>query len=249
MNMDHEQALAHATSLTREPPIDNPLTTIRKEDLENVVKDIGGNNGGWFSSGQANNEAWVAEEIQRSAEEYSLGGTLTGKAALDEAKANFLNTHTAINGQWVNTSDAVIPQEFDELAKVTLEDFAKAHNYDPDDLTLRPASNGTGAWEIITKGAVPYPAADLASSTITLEGMYDARINRQNLRIEELKAQQAAGNDAAMEGLKAELLQIDQDLNRHDSLTRSGANYRPLMLQPRADLEARKADIMAIMGQ
>jgi len=248
LRMKPDQAYAHAANVTRQPPIDNPMTTIRKEDLERVVRDIGSNGGGWFN-GTANNEAWVAEEVQRRAADYSLAGTLTGTAALAEAKKDFLNTHTPINGQWINTADAVVPQEFEELAKVTLEDFATAHDIEPEDLTMQPSSNGTGAWEIIYKGAVPMLAGPAAESNVTLEDMYDARIAKQQARIEELKAQQAAGNDAAMSGLQAELEQINSDLGRHDTLARMGANYRPVMLQPREELEKRRAEIMAIMGQ
>ena len=246
--MKPDQAYAHAANVTRQPPIDNPMTTIRKEDLERVVRDIGSNGGGWFN-GTANNEAWVAEEVQRRAADYSLAGTLTGTAALAEAKKDFLNTHTPINGQWINTADAVVPQEFEELAKVTLEDFATAHDIEPEDLTMQPSSNGTGAWEIIYKGAVPMLAGPAAESNVTLEDMYDARIAKQQARIEELKVQQAAGNDAAMEGLATELEQINSDLGRHDTLARMGASYRPVMLQPREELEKRRAEIMAIMGQ
>ncbi|CDP51566.1 hypothetical protein [Devosia sp. DBB001] len=78
--MEPSQAYSHAANIVRNPPIDNPLTKLPKDDLKGIVRSIGDGKS-WFGGGTANNEAYVSEWINLRAKEYGLMGTVTGVQA------------------------------------------------------------------------------------------------------------------------------------------------------------------------
>jgi hypothetical protein len=195
--MDESQAYSHAANIVRSPPISNPMTSLKKEDLENIVRDIGDGGGGWFGIGKgtANNEAIVSDFISRRQAEYGAMGTMTGKAAAEEAKKDFFNSHVAINGQWVPTNDRHIPQNFEEMARTVIEDYVRdfpdeLDGLSADELTLAPATNGSGAWMLIYKGGVPMPVENVERRYVTLKAMQQAIDARTAKTLEELEATQ-----------------------------------------------------------
>lgn len=193
--MDPSQAYSHAANIARSPAISNPMTSLPKSDLEAIVRDIGDGGGGWFGIGKgtANNEAIVSDFITRRQAEYGAMGTMTGKAAGEEAKKDFLNSHVSVNGQWVPTNDRHIPQNFEELAKTVIEEYVRdfpdeLDGLTADELTLAPATNGSGAWMLIYKGGVPIPVENTARRYVTLQSMQqavDARTIRAQEELEE----------------------------------------------------------------
>lgn len=203
--MEPSQAYSHAANIVRNPPIDNPMTTLPKGDLEGVVRRIGNGNGGWFGigNGTANNEAYVSDWVMRRVGEYGSMGTMTASAAAQEAEKDFLNQHTSINGQWVNTADRFIPPNFDELAKTVIEDYARDFpdedgGLTPDELTLVPANNGTGSWMLVLKGGTPFPVDDPQRRYVTLQSMQQGVDVRTQRAREELEATQSANQQETL---------------------------------------------------
>ncbi|UXN69611.1 hypothetical protein N8A98_20700 [Devosia neptuniae] len=215
--MDESQALSHAANIVRSPPISNPMTSLKKEDLEGIVRDIGDGGGGWFGIGKgtANNEAIVSDFITRRQAEYGAMGTMTGKAAGEEAKKDFLNSHVAVNGQWVPTNDRHIPPNFEELAKTVIEDYVRdfpdeLDGLDADELTLAPATNGSGVWMLVYKGGVPYPVENVQRRYITLQSMQQAVDARTQAKLEELQNTQQTNQGAALDTVRTDQLLTEQ---------------------------------------
>lgn len=188
--MEPQQAYSHAVTVSKLPPIDNPLTSVPRAELEAAVNRVGDGSGNWFG-GPANNSAAVAQELMNIASDYTLSGTLTGAAAIEEATKSFLISHRNINGQWVDTSDQHIPANFDELARIAIANYAKDFDEDPNELTIRPSTNGSGAWEIIHKGGWPMPVDNAARRNITLESMGQALATHTEAAAAALVASQA----------------------------------------------------------
>ncbi len=209
--MEPDEAYSHAVAVTKLPPIDNPMTAVPKAALETALNAIGDGSGSWFGGGgTANNSAAVAQELMNIASDYTLGGTLTGTAAMEEAAKDYTNTHRSINGQWVDVSDAHIPANFDAMAKAVIEDYAADFGENPAELTIRPSTNGTGAWEIIHTGDWPMPVDDPSRRNVTLEDM-SIRLDQHSAAA----AVQVGADQAAAQGVaeKARVEDLTAQIN------------------------------------
>jgi hypothetical protein len=204
--MEPSQAYSHAANLIRNPPIDNPMTSLSRDDLEAVVRGIGNGNE-WFQQNPLdgftpNNEGYVSDWIWRSAQEYSAMGTMTASQAKEEAQRQFLERHTAINGQWVDTSDRNIPPNFEEMARTVIEAYAadfpdEDGGLDPSELTLRADNNGV--WQIVYRGLIPIPVEDPQRRYVTLHSMQQALDARSIAALEALEQAQAQNQQNAAE--------------------------------------------------
>lgn len=78
------------------------------------------------------------------------GAGLSPKDATKRAVEEFKRTNTQINGHYLDTSDRALPTDFADLAKAHIDEYVRKHGkrerLDADDITLEPASGGTGAW-------------------------------------------------------------------------------------------------------
>lgn len=154
--MSESQAYQQAATITNDPDkYESVYMRQRYDDIDDAVKDLRSN--GFvrffgFGNGKADNAGYVGNEISRVAQFYARNG-LGASEAIEEAKKRFQDTHHQINGWWVYTADRDVPPDFDKLVGASIasyvEEFGKDEGVDADDLSIRPATNGSGGWQII----------------------------------------------------------------------------------------------------
>lgn len=186
-----EQALQTATMKTSDPERAQAMAKVSNEEVEERVRDItyGGNFLG-FGASSPSNRGYVAAEIGRLGKFYAANG-LDADDALDEAKARFEATHTAVNGNFVYTAGKNIPPNFGEMATRAIEKYAKEYGlenggYEAEDLTIRPATNGNG-W-LIVDSLTQLPVDNSAKANLTLrslQAMEDERLGKVKAEIVE----------------------------------------------------------------
>lgn len=190
--MADDQAFQQAANLTNDPDkYESPYMRQRYDDIDREVKDLQSN--GFirmFGLGTppADNAGYVGNEISRIAQFYARTG-LGSEAALKEASKRFQDTHRNINGWWIYTADRDVPPDFERLVQNELEAYAKefgeAEGVEASDLSIRPATNGSGAWQIINR----YTGAPVEQSErryITTSSLIENEKERLEQRRQEL---------------------------------------------------------------
>lgn len=156
--------------------------SVRREQVEERVKDIR-YGGGWFSpSLSPSNRGYVAYEISRLGKFYVQNG-MDSEEALDEAKERFLASHTEVGGNYVYTGGKNIPKNFGALASHAIEkyveDFGEAEGIEASDLTIRPATENGYDWMIVHHSG-QYPVENSARGNLTLHSLFQMEQQRQN---------------------------------------------------------------------
>lgn len=227
LRANDKQAIANAAQVTKDGGLDHPLINPTRDEVQSAVDEIGSGSS-WFNigpigvggSGAANNPGYVAEQITKTISEIGQLGTLLPKDAEKEAVAIFKRDHTNINGQWVYTADRSIPADFKELATGIIADRAEKLGLDPAGLTLRPLSNGTGAWELVNTGVAQLRVGEAKDSVFTLSDMYQFKIDQTKAKITKLKEDQAAR--AARREADATAAKRAADLNKAQHFLNDG---------------------------
>jgi len=190
--MNDNQAYQHAATLTNDPDkYESVYMRQRYDDIDKAVKDLQSNGFVRFfglGTPPADNAGYVGNEISRIARFYARSG-LGSEKALEEASKRFKDTHRQINGWWIYTADRDIPPDFERLVQNALEDYAKefgeSEGVEASDLTIRPATNGTGAWQIVNR----YTGAPVEHSErryITNRSLIESERDRIDQRRKEL---------------------------------------------------------------
>ena len=201
--MNDSQAYQQASTLTNDPDkYESVYMRQRYDDIDKAVKDLRSNGFVRFfglGTASADNAGYVGNEISRVAQFYARNG-LGATEAIEEAKKRFQETHHQINGWWIYTADRDVPPDFEKLVGSAIADyvteFGEDEGLDADDLSIRPATNGTGAWQIINRhtGA---PVENSERRYITNRSLIEAERDRIEKRrqevIEETNRQIEAG--------------------------------------------------------
>lgn len=156
--MDDNQAYQQAISVTNDPDkYEGVHMRQRYDDIDKAVTGLQSNafvRMFGLGTAPADNAGYVGNEISRIAKFYARSGLGT-QEAIEQAKKRFEDTHSQINGWWVYTADRDVPPDFEKLVNSALEDyvaeFGEAEGLEVDDLSIRPATNGSGAWQIINR--------------------------------------------------------------------------------------------------
>ncbi|HWJ86589.1 MAG TPA: hypothetical protein VNS12_00785 [Pelagibacterium sp.] len=189
MGQDEGQAIAIAQQATNDP--DQFRGAAFAQTALQIEQQVQGLGSEWWHVGpmrtDTRNAYAVGTEISRIANLYAALG-LPAVNSVKEAKERFEATHTNINGWWINTSDRELPPRFGEWAgdmvNTYVQDFPD-EGWDAGELTVVPASNGTGAWMIV-HGLTGMPVEDVSRRYFTLEdltGHQQAHEQAQQLRI------------------------------------------------------------------
>ncbi|WP_226786605.1 hypothetical protein [Pseudorhizobium xiangyangii] len=146
------------------------------------------------------NRGYIASEVSRLGKFYVQTGMEAGDA-LNEAKERFIQTHTAVGGNFVYTAGKDVPPDFGKLATYALakyaEDFGEVEGLDQDDLTIRPATNGNG-W-IIVHQMGQYPVENAARANVNLRSLWQLDQERQErMKQEIIEKQTQAQKDGSI---------------------------------------------------
>lgn len=196
--MTDDQAFQQATNIIRDPAkYEGPHMRQRWDDITRAVNSLASN--GFmqtFADGNtpSENAGYVGNEISRNALFYAKIGLGT-KEAIEQAKERFQNTHTQINGWWVNTADKETPPDFKGLVEKQLQDYVdengKEEGVELSDLTIVPATNGSGGWQIVYK-LIGTPVENREKRYFTNNTL----IANEKARIEKERADRIAAHEA-----------------------------------------------------
>lgn len=183
--MDAQTALVVSAGIDRDKRRTGVSSRIDNDTLTSVVSRAA--EGGWFD-GTAENGGYISKAIERQARIYMDMG-LPAERAMEEAQDRFLQSHTLVNGVMINTRNAFVPPNFDEVAQLVLEDFAEAHEEDVDDLTLFPARDGQKFWRVARKGSlVPHENWDQGGS-FSINELQERFSNQQQVQADRTRQQ------------------------------------------------------------
>lgn len=177
-----QDALLMASVATRDPNENSTLTNARFQELDDAVEDAVDKTQGWRDlwgalSYDNQNTGTVRAEVARYAKLYArlgLGVDKSLELAQDRFAKNFIN----INGTFVR-NDPRLPNDFRPLVEQSIKGFAdkygKTLGVEPDELSIMPASNGSGGYLIFNRHTYE-TYATLPESFITIGKLNDLRI-------------------------------------------------------------------------
>lgn len=141
VGMDPSKAALQFNTMIKDPVKFRELLGegTRQDILQSVDREFGG----------ATNKGHILQQVHKRAFVFA-GAGLSPKDATKRAVEEYKRTHTQINGHYLDTSDRAVPPDFAELAKAHIDEYVRKHGkrekLDADDITLEPASGGTGGW-------------------------------------------------------------------------------------------------------
>lgn len=201
--MNESQAFQQAATLTNDPDkYESVYLRQRYEDIDRAVGSLKSNvfaRAFGFGNGKAENAGYVGNEMSRIARFYARAGLGTDEA-LEQAKQRFQDTHHQINGWWLYTADRDVPPDFDKLVTGALtdyvEEFGEDEGVEVSDLSIRPATNGSGAWQIVnryTGAPVEHSERRYLTNRSLMEGERDRIEKRRQELVDETNRQIESG--------------------------------------------------------
>lgn len=149
--MDPETALLQAGRIDRNETRSGVSRSLDRSSFERSVNGLADLPG--FTTGDASNMGWVSATVERTTRVLMDSGLPQSKAQ-EEAVRMFEESHTPVNGVYVNTRNKLIPPEFSDMSTIMIDQFAQQYGEDPNDLTLIPTLNGEQTWVIARKGTL-----------------------------------------------------------------------------------------------
>jgi hypothetical protein len=161
LGMDNYASVRQASQALMNGAVSHPLANMTSEQARSALSDI--KTGGFFGvgSGEPANASWAVQQINDNMKYFAEVGGTVGEDARKAAVEQFKSTHVNINGLYVNVAGADIgdPETFSQSVDLVLNEIMANPRYlngkeiTPDDISIRPTTNGSGEWEVVSKGA------------------------------------------------------------------------------------------------
>lgn len=207
LGMDSYQSVRQANQALMNGPTNHPLSGMTSEQARSALADI--RTGGIFGVGSSEpaNAQWALQQINNNMDYMAAVGGQVGDAARNAAVEQFKNTHVNINGYYVNVGGEAIgdPERFAQSVDLVLSEIMTRPHYlngqqlSAEDITIRPTGNGSGEWEVVSKGAgYALPLAGVEPFNLqTLAGAVqrDADLKAAELEYEQRVARYKAEGD------------------------------------------------------
>lgn len=213
LGMDGYQSVRQANQALMNGPTNHPLAGMTSEQARGALSDIRTGGFAGFGATEPANAQWALQQINNNMKYFADVGGQVGDAAKDAAIEQFKNTHVNINGYYVNIAGEAIgdPERFTQSVDLVLNEIMSSPRYlngkelDPEDITIRPTGNGSGEWEVVSKGAgYALPLAGVQPFNLqTLAGAVqrDADMKTTELEYEQRVARyKAEGDDYTSKG-------------------------------------------------
>jgi len=151
---DPETALLTAARIDRNDARSGLSKGIPRAEFDKHLKDYM-SKGGFLGIGatETANMGVVAHTIEETASILVDVG-LPADKAVKEAARIFEESHTQINGVYVNTRNKLVPPELGELSEMLIDRYAQKHGLDESELTLVPTQDGEQNWLVVNRNTM-----------------------------------------------------------------------------------------------
>ena len=150
-NIDPQTALLTAARIDRNSTRTGLSKQLDRDTFKSALRDFS-SSGGFAGIGSEDiaNSGYAAQVIERTAR-VLMDGHLPPDRAVKEAARMFEESHTPMNGSFVNTRNKLVPPDFQDMGETMIDQFAEQHDVDADDLTIIPSLDGEQTWLIAYK--------------------------------------------------------------------------------------------------